>query len=339
MLYVFPRPLIRLFTSGILLAATGLLQSGCGNGPGIKAEAQAVLQLPTLLLMETELTGRILGQTISEPIGVSIDRRGVVFLVDSGNDRVIWFDPTFKALRAVGGQGGEWRQFDEPQFVTVDEDLNIWISDTGNRRLVQYSERFEFLFEIDLRGEDDLLRFGRPSGLAVSKFGEIWVADIDQGQIAVLDIFGQIDHMVGDFGHGGGQLREPAKLISDARGDIYVCDTGNRRVMVYDENGDFLREIDHAVLTDPRSVVFDRQGLLWVLDGQTASIHCFDSEGNLLSSLGSMVSGTDKPLRQPSDLCFTSDGRLVISDTGNNRMIVCRILYEAQQREPSSDQR
>lgn len=328
MFHFLSRPLAWLFKPNFFLAATSLFLTGCGGNPGVGVEKGTVLPLPVMLLLETEVKGRVLGRTLSEPIGIDIDKRGVVFLVDSGNDRVIWFDPTFKAMRDIGGQGGNWRQFDEPQFVTVDEDLNIWVSDAGNRRLVQYSERFEYIFEIDLRDAEDLLRFGRPSGLAVTAFGEIWVADIDQGQIAVLDNFGQIDHMIGDFGYGGGQLQEPTKIISDADDNFYVCDSGNRRIMVYYENGDFQREIEHAVLTEPRSIAFDRRGLLWVLDGPTASIHCFDKQGNYLSSLGSMVTGTDQPLRRPSDICFTSNGRLVISDTGNDRMIVCRILYE-----------
>ena len=89
-------------------------------------------------------------------------------------------------------------------------------------------------------------------------------------------------------------------------------------------------QIEHPALEHPVAVAVDSHGWVWALDGNSGRLHCFDRDGQYLASLGPIVSGTDRALARPSDLAFTSDGRLVISDTGNDRLLVCQILSGIQ---------
>jgi DNA-binding beta-propeller fold protein YncE len=301
---------------------------GCGGRTQPAEEQPANRSIPVALILEKEIRGRVLGQSIKAPTGVTVDRRGTLFLVDGGSHRVIWFNADLVALRSIEGATSRSGLFDDPRAVTVDEDLNVWVTDAGNRRLVQYSEYLEFIDEIDLHDDNDPLRFGHPDGIAVSRFGEIYVTDSDNDRIAVLNTFGEIDRFVGDFGHPGGNLREPAGMTIDRHDHLYVCDAGNDRVMLYDDRGGIIREITHETLTEPCAAAIDRSGRVWVLDRLTALIHCFSTDGELVSTVGPMISGVVSALRRPSDMAFTTEGHLAISDTGNDRLLICRIMYD-----------
>ena len=325
-----PHVLSRLLNRSDLTALVVLpvLIWGCGGRTQPAEEQSSHRSIPVALVLEKEIRGKISGESIKAPTGVAVDRRGTLFLVDSGSNRVIWFNADLVALRTIEGATSRGGLFDEPRSVTVDEDLNIWVADAGNRRLVQYSERLEYIDEIDLHDDNAPLSFGHPDGIAVSRFGETYVADSDNERIAVLNTFGEIDRFVGDFGHPGGSLNEPAGMTIDRHDHLYVCDAGNRRVMLYDDRGGVIREIAHETLMEPGAVALDRGGRVWVLDRVTSLIHCFAVDGELVATIGPMISGVMNALRSPSGLAFTTEGYLAISDTGNDRLLICRIMYQ-----------
>ncbi|MDE3170806.1 MAG: 6-bladed beta-propeller, partial [Acidobacteriota bacterium] len=47
----------------------------------------------------------------------------------------------------------------------------------------------------------------------------------------------------GTPGSGPGQFNTPHSIAVDARGEVYVADRGNRRIQVFDGDGNFLRQI------------------------------------------------------------------------------------------------
>lgn len=310
----------------LLLAGWMCVVGGCGRHPKAAGEAPTPSLPPAALLVEQQVSGAILGKTLRSPSALAVDDRGVLYLIDAGNKRVIWFDAHLMPVRDFSGEGGTFGRLSEPTYLTVDSDGTLWISDSGHRVLVQCSDRLEYLGEIEPGDEQAPQELGRPAGVAVTGFGEIWVADADNNRIVVLNALGQVDHFVGDFGYAGGALRRPAKLLLVDQDQIYVCDTDNRRIVVYDDRGSLVSEIEHPALENPVAVAIDGHGRLWVLDQSSGKVHCFNQDGYYITTLGPLLSGTDRVLSRPSDLAFTSDGRLVISDTGNDRLLVCQIL-------------
>jgi DNA-binding beta-propeller fold protein YncE len=72
-------------------------------------------------------------------------------------------------------------------------------------------------------------------------------------------------------------------VVAD-NGDLYVADTGNARVQVFDKNGAYLRQI--TALNGPYDVALDGSGGLWVMDGNRV-IKFNASTGNAISSFSS----------------------------------------------------
>jgi sugar lactone lactonase YvrE len=303
---------------------------GCGRHPKVAGEAVPPSTPPAALLVEQQISGTILGKTLKSPSALAVNDRGVVYLIDAGNKRVIWFDAHLTPVRDFAGEGRPLGRLSEPTYLTVDADRTLWITDSGSRVLVQCSEKLEYVGEIEPRDEETSVLMGRPGGIAVTGFGEIWVTDADNSRIAVLDVLGQVDHFVADFGYAGGALRRPAKILLGNRDQIYVCDTDNQRIVVYDDRGSLVRVIEHPALENPVGVAIDEQRRLWIIDRSSGKVHCFSQDGLYFATFGPMVPGADRALARPSDLAFTSDGRLVISDTGNDRLLICQVLSGIQ---------
>jgi len=277
--------------------------------------------------VEREISGHVLGQALRAPWGLAADRRGSLYLADGGNNRVIAFDDQLLPVRDAGGYGSEQGLMDRPSYLTVDNDLNLWVSDVGNKRICRFDNKLNYVDEIELYDAQDPLKFGTPSGIAVTGYGEVWMCDRETHRLVVFDNIGRFDRFLGDFGYSGGSMRNPEKILLGRDGDFYVCDAGSRRVAVFDEYGTFQRELVDDQFSYPCALTFDSTGVVWVLDSGTNLLYGLDGQGQELLVMGPLLPGTSLPMKNPTDLLFTRDGLLVISDSGNNRLLICRVAY------------
>ncbi len=283
-------------------------------------------KVPYALVVEKEISGLILGDILRNPAGLAIDSRGVMYCIDEGNKRVIQFASDLTPIREFGGPGVASGLLGKPGYITVDNDLNLIISDEGNQRLSRYNSKLNFVDDTRFYDSDDPMKFGYPSGVAVTDYGELWVADYQQNRIAVFNNIGDFDKFVGDFGYSGQQLDTPMKIITDYRNQFIVCDAGNSRLVIYDEYGNFINDVDNGEFVFPVAASTVPDGI-WVIDGTTGYLFFLNKKYETVFSVGSIIPGSNKKLKEPSDIVILPDNKIVISDTGNNRLLVCRIIY------------
>ena len=304
-----------------------LLALACGGPPGGPRTAPTPPKMPSALLVEQVIEGQVRGQPLSNPAGLAAAPDGVVYLADNGNHRLIRFDSTLKPTHEIGGYGFSAGLLNRPTYIALDNSLNLWVTDEGNRRIVRYDARLNFVDEIELRDEDDPFKFGRPAGVAVTAYGEVWVADADQDRIALFDNAGKFDRFLGEFGYSGGQLRDPEKITGLPDGDFVVADAGNSRLVFYDSYGGFHRESGKTGLVEPIAAAYDGD-YLWVLEASGKRVVCLDMAGRRQFMTVPLVLGNRMGLNQSRDIAALPDGRLIIADGGNNRLVVCRIVYD-----------
>jgi 6-bladed beta-propeller len=82
--------------------------------------------------------------------------------------------------------------------------------------------------------------FNRPTDVALDAAGNIFVADgLGNSRVLKMDKNGRFVKTFGSTGTETGQFNQLASIAVDARGDIYVADKGNKRIQVFDNDGNF----------------------------------------------------------------------------------------------------
>ena len=128
------------------------------------------------------------------------------------------------------------------------------------------------------------------------------------------------------MGEGTGQFQEPTAIEITPGGDIFVADSGNRRVQRFDAGFNFLAEyavpgwlyVDSvakpyiALLPDGGLIVSDpTQNKLFRLDEGGTAVATFDAEG--------------APLALPRGVAFDNRGYVWVAETGPDQ--VRRLLF------------
>lgn len=107
---------------------------------------------PQAYLSERIVTGRSLGLSdFNKPDDVFVDSNQTVYIVDTGNSRIVHTDSEFNLIRVIAefGKNGSADRLRNPSGVFVDKLGQIYIADTGNQRIVVLDENARFLKQID----------------------------------------------------------------------------------------------------------------------------------------------------------------------------------------------
>jgi sugar lactone lactonase YvrE len=188
-----------------------------------------------------------------------------------------------------------------------------------------------------------------PSGLAVDRYGNVFVADSYAGRVLRIDRQGIITTIAGggptslDRGDGGqataATLQFPLGLAFDSAGALYVGDTPERKVRRIDPNGT-ITSLDFSALPAPGwapgYLAFDPTGNLYVSDRSTfPGVFSGGCRIVRLSQAGavSVVAGTGTcgfsgdggpavaaQLDDPNGLAFDSAGNVYVADSNNHRI-------------------
>lgn len=190
------------------------------------------------------------------PRGVCLDRSGGIYVVDTGNHRVLRVLAGGGTQTAAGngspgdaGDGGQAAvaQLNLPGACALDTAGNLYIADTGSHRIrrVTPAGRIGTVAGTGLSGSGGdegpatAAQLDAPSGIAVEDDGNIFIADTHNHRIRQITPDGVIHTIAGqgtagyagDGGFGGSaQLFNPAGLALDGAGNLYVADSGNNRV-------------------------------------------------------------------------------------------------------------
>ena len=95
-------------------------------------------------------------------------------------------------------------------------------------------------------------QFRQPTDVAWDTQGNIFISDgYINSRVAKFDKNGDWVKSWGERGTGPGQFNTPHSIATDAKGNIYVADRGNRRIQVFDPDGNLQREIKIDVPMPP----------------------------------------------------------------------------------------
>ncbi len=172
--------------------------------------------------------GREPGQFIYPVALAEDDNRNLYVCEYGGNDRIQKFSRDGKFLLEFGKQGTEAGQFQRPSGILF-WDGKLYVADAFNDRIQIFSPGGKFLAFLGTVEQGTVLHY--PYDLYLSPRQELLVVEYGGGCVTALDNAGAIVGRVGETGRGPRQFYTPWGLAADSRGNIFVADTGNRRVV------------------------------------------------------------------------------------------------------------
>lgn len=219
-----------------------------------------------------------------KPYGVAVDKEGKMYVSDIG--RVFVFDLKNKSYAFIGTEPGTGKLI-MPIGVATSADGRVFVADTAQERVFVYTKN-KFSGAIGHTGD-----FESPSGVAIDeKRGLVYVVDSKKHMVSVysLNDYKKI-RTIGKRGTESGEFNFPANITLDSEGKLYVVDTFNVRVQVFDANGNFVKSIGKlgdgpGFLARPKGVAVDSEGHIYVVDAAFQNFQIFDQEGRVLLIVG-----------------------------------------------------
>jgi DNA-binding beta-propeller fold protein YncE len=246
----------------------------------------------------------------SRPKGIAVTPSGLVYVVDTGDNKLKVYSPSGDSLKEIGGSGWGQLEFDQPYDVAVGAGLDFYVADYGNHRIQRFDKDLNYISTLYTRDSDDpSQRFGYPTSVAVSRLGDLFLLDGEDIRVVKVNTFSTIERTFGGIEAGKGQLRNPRKVR--VTNEDLVCVLDQQRIVVFDNFGNYVRTIGEGALTDPRGMTIHRD-TLYVVDGK--AIRMFDSEGRLLDVLvpsGTVQEGSEQPF---NDIAVNGQRLFVLTD-------------------------
>jgi len=214
---------------------------------------------------------------LGEASGVAVNSKGHIFVASRGGSsqgpafgntasQILEFDKDGKYVREIGKNLYAWSF---AHTVRIDKEDNIWAVDKGSNMAIKFNPQGQVVMVFGRKAEasDENAhplehpkpplppvegQFRQPTDVTWDPAGDIFISDgYINSRVAKLNKDGDWIKSFGEPGKGPGQFNTPHNIAADAAGNIFVADRGNRRIQVFDSNGNFQRVITIDVPPDP----------------------------------------------------------------------------------------
>jgi len=238
--------------------------------------------------------------------------------VDSTN--IVTFDVAVPKLLLTLGFGTDVK-FKNPSGIAIDSENNIYVVDSGNSQVKKFDSTGKFLLLWGSVGTG-YGQFKNPAGIFADQ-NYIYVTDTGNARIQKFDKSGNFVYSWGTFGDEPGMFRTPVALAASKLGDLFVSDSGQNKILVFDSNGQYKDEIRSlltaaAKFSSTNYITFDSKNNFYVVSDDNRVLQ-FSEIGTFIRSFGT-TGEKDGQFNKPSAIATDSRGNLYVTDTDNHRV-------------------
>ena len=191
--------------------------------------------------------GPALEAQFNTPSGIAIDKDANIIIANTSNNRIRKLSAEGR-VSTVAGSGlsgfkdgaASGAQFDGPVGVAVDKDGNIFVADAYNDRIRKITTDGNVVTIAGAGapgfqdGDAASALFDTPSGVAVDKDGNAFIADTGNGAIRKITPQGEVITIVKrdeSTGDSSAPLGRPIGIVVTHDGFLFVADAGSNRVL------------------------------------------------------------------------------------------------------------
>jgi DNA-binding beta-propeller fold protein YncE len=249
----------------------------------------------------------------------------MLYVADTKVGAIFIFNPENSDLTLI--KNGADARFRAIFGLAIDDADNLFVADGALRHVLVFDSNHKLQMSF---GEHEMKN---PCGIAIDNDNRlIYVVDTDLDQVLVYDADSyKLLRKIGTTGkdhtlRSAGNFSKPTNAAVDKDGNLYVSDTLNDRIEVFDAEGNFVREWgkNGDALGDfarPKGVAIDSDGHVWVSDAMLNRMTVFTPEGQPLLGFGGFGGGPGQ-FQAMTGVAF---------DAKNNRLFAAEQLYSRVQ--------
>lgn len=252
------------------------------------------------------------------PTSVAVAPSGSIYVAEPQRNRVSVFNSAgaFTTVLSPTDTDGT-TLFARPESVEVDSDGNVYVCDPVRGQVFAFNAGLQLAHIIPV---DD-----QPTG-ASAWGGELYV--LGRGRVHVIDLATREEvRWFGSFGDGEGEIDANHGIAVNADG-VHIADAFNRRVTVFNQEGQWLWEAAGSRETStaagwqlPQDLTIDAAGRIVVVDALAFDLSAMLPGSDLISSRWGEFGMGDGQFAYPSSVAYDADrDRFVVADTKNNRV-------------------
>ena len=226
---------------------------------------------------------------LGAPYGLAVDSKNRLYVADTKVGAVFVFNTDTRDLEMI--RNGHEAHFVRITGLAIDDSDRLFVSDNGLKHVVVFNPQRKVEANI-AEGMAD------PAGIALDNENRfLYVCDTALDQVLVYDADTyKLLRKIGTTGKAHtlttpGDFAAPTNVAVDPDGNLYVADTLNNRVEVFDADGNFSNEFGKAgdgpgYFARPKGIAIDADGHVWVADAVQDRVQVFTKEGRLLIWMG-----------------------------------------------------
>lgn len=267
--------------------------------------------------------------TLNNPNSIAVDdKTDTLYVVDRLNYRVVAFDLQGNPLFEIKKLDGKHKRFINASYVAVDSKSQVYVSDTSPAAIFVFDSKGKFIKKIEPKEKNKPVAWS-PLGMVFDKQGNMFVADkgshrivkVDSTGSKVLESFGKFTQVT-KAKDSGGTFNFPNDIALDSDGNIYVSDSNNFRIQVFDSRGKFKKVLAAGGI--PRGLGIIEGGAsagLYAVNGIDQKVNVYNRATGALNFDFGEGGAENGQFNFPNDLVIHNE-RLYIVDTYNNRVQV-----------------
>ncbi len=273
---------------------------------------------------------RITGEEtiLRDPYGITTDRQGKIYVADTERGAVVVFDENRNQIGFLRASiPGGLRQ---PIGLAINDRGIVFVSDISLKSVFGFDSEGRLVIALGQKNELD-----SPAGLAIdSRSARLYVADPHRHKVRAYDSDnGKFLFEFGQAGTKDGEFNFPTNLFIRA-GKVYVSDSANSRIQVFDLDGKFLKKVggpgtQPRRFARPRGVAVDSDGQIYVADALLNNLQVSDGDGRLLFRIGSFGKQPGH-FALPAGIHIDENDRIYVVDSFNHRVQIFQYLGNHQ---------
>lgn len=306
--------------------------------------------------------------TLNEPKGLAVAANGDLYIADSENHVVRKVDHRTGKIFTVAGYrppeqlGALPTPSRDPSSLTEVEDDPLGAEETGQAQGFSQVADLSGTVRFVAAGTTGPVRFAGdggpakqavlnfPTAVAIDDQGNLYIADTMNHRVRMVDGSTGVIRTIAGTGHGryagdGGpaesaSLQDPAALVLDSGGHLYIADQSNNRIRMVDlrtgristlagngtaaYNGDDLPAVD-ASLAGPSGLAFGPDGMLYIADTFNGRIRAIDLDKGTIQTVAGdggeyrLANGDESvSLSRPYGIAVDREGNIFITDSDSH---------------------